>query len=108
MELDETTEQGAIRETWEETRARVEIEHLHGIYNIPQINQVYFVYKANMLSADFEITTESTEIKLVHPNDIPWDDLAFHVMKKALEQYISDEQPNSAGFYNDEIRFSKH
>ena len=107
MELGETTEQGAVRETWEETRAQVEIANLHGIYNIPQINQVYFIYKARMLSPDFELTLESTEIKLLGPNEIPWDEIAFTVMKKALQQYVNQEVPGNTGFYSEVIRFGK-
>ena len=88
MELGETTEEGAIRETWEETRAKVEIQHLHGIYNIPQIDQVYFIYLAQMQSPAYELTPESTQIELVRKEDIPWDDIAFAVIKKALQDYI--------------------
>lgn len=88
MEVDETTEQGAIRETWEEARSRVEITHLHGVYNIPRINQVYFFYIAKMLSPDFETTLESTEIKLCGKDEIPWEHLAFKVVDLALKQYV--------------------
>lgn len=95
MELDETTEQGALRETWEETRAKAEISHLHGVYNIPRINQVYFFYLAKMLSPHFETTPESTEIKLCRKEDIPWDNLAFRVIEVALEQYFSEEPHGS-------------
>lgn len=103
MEQGETTEEGAIRETWEETRAEVEIEHLHGIYNMPQINQVYFIYKAAMKSSTFETTPESTEIKLVEPKDIPWNSLAFTVMKKTLEQYVQNVPSGNRGFHHDVI-----
>lgn len=105
MELGETTEQGAARETWEETRAEVDIQHLHGIYNMPQINQVYFVYKANMKSPDFELTPESTEIKLVAPEDIPWDLLAFKVMHKALKQYVNNDPTGNDGIHHEVITF---
>ncbi len=87
MELGETTEQGAIRETWEETRARVDIDHLHGIYNIPHINQVYLIYRARMKTADFETTPESTQVELVDPAEIPWEQLAFRVMNRVLKEH---------------------
>lgn len=90
MELSETTEQGAIRETWEEAKAKVEITHLHGVYNIPRINQVYFFYLAKMLTPDFETTVESTEIKLYDKKDIPWNHLAFKVVDLALKQYVGE------------------
>lgn len=108
MELDETTEQGAIRETWEETRAEVEIERLHGVYNMPQINQVYFVYLANMLTPYFETTPESTDIQLLEHHEIPWDQLAFKVIKTALQQYVDDQPYGNNGVHHDVITFEKN
>ena len=48
MELHETTEQGALREVWEEARARAEIDALLAIYSIPEISQVHMIYRARM------------------------------------------------------------
>ena len=104
MEVNETTELGAIRETWEEAKASVEIVHLHGIYNIPRINQVYVFYLAKMLTPDFETTIESTEIKLYDKKDIPWDQLAFKVVDTALRQYLGkndDEKVHSPYFHSE-------
>lgn len=103
MELGETTEEGALRETWEETRANVQIERLHGIYNIPQIDQVYFMYLAQMRSPDFQTTPESTEIKLMHPDEIPWEDLAFKVIKKTLRQYVEDHETDYGDIFHSNI-----
>ena len=108
MELGETTEEGAVRETWEETRAQVDIKHLHGVYNIPEISQVYMIYLAQMRSPDFEVTPESTEIKLCLPNEIPWSDIAFWVMKMALEQYLGDDQPDYKQVFHRDLRFPDH
>ena len=52
MELGETTEQGALREVWEETLARAEIDALLGLYSIPEISQVHLIYRAHMLTPD--------------------------------------------------------
>lgn len=77
MELNETTEQGAIREVWEEARATVEIDALLAIYNLPQISQVHLIYRAHMLSPDFAAGPETTEAGLFAWEDIPWRDLAY-------------------------------
>lgn len=107
MELGETTEQGAIRETWEETRAKVTIERLFGVYNMPQINQVYFVYLADLTEPVFETTVESTEIKLLSPDEIPWDDIAFRVINTSLRQYVDDACTGRDGVHHDVVTFTK-
>lgn len=48
MELFETMEQGAARETREEAEAEIEIEQLYCMYNIPRIGQIYVLFKAQL------------------------------------------------------------
>ena len=48
MELYETMEQGAARETREEAEAEIEIEQLYCMYNIPRIGQIYVLFKAQL------------------------------------------------------------
>ena len=48
MENNETAAEGAARETWEETRARVRIVAPYRVYDLPFVNQVYIhVSRAN-------------------------------------------------------------
>lgn len=77
MELAETTEQGAVREVWEEAQARVELDGLLAIYNIPRISQVHMIYRARMLTPDFAPGLESTDVALFAWDEIPWDELAY-------------------------------
>ncbi len=88
MENNETTMQGAARETMEESQADVNIERLHGVYNIPRVNQVYFIYIGTMKTPHFGTTPESSEVALFNIEDIPWDDIAFRVIKKSLSHYL--------------------
>ena len=46
MENHETTEQAAIRETLEETCAKISIHGLYSLYSIPHISQVYMFFRA--------------------------------------------------------------
>ena len=55
----ETAEAGALRETWEEARAKPTLGHLHTIYSIPHINQVYMLYHAVLETAEFAPGPES-------------------------------------------------
>ncbi|CAA7623373.1 ADP-ribose pyrophosphatase [Magnetospirillum sp. SS-4] len=77
MELGETTEQGALREVWEEARARARISGLLSIYSIPEISQVHMIYRAEMLSDSFEPGPESLDAGLFTWDEIPWDHLAY-------------------------------
>ena len=94
MEQNETTEQGAARETIEESLATVDIVRLHGVYNIPHISQVYFLYVANIIDGHFGTTPESSEVALFDIEDIPWDDMAFNVVSQALREFITQSQHN--------------
>lgn len=88
MENGETLEEGALRETWEEAKAEVEIIKLHCIYNLPKANQVYFHFLAKMKSPNFQTTFESSEVALFKKNEIPWDDIAFSSTIFALEKFF--------------------
>jgi ADP-ribose pyrophosphatase YjhB (NUDIX family) len=85
MELNETTEQGARREVWEEAQADVEIDGLLAIYSIPEISQVHMIYRARMLSHDHAAGPESLEVGLFAWDDIPWDHLAYPNVRWSLE-----------------------
>lgn len=93
MENDETAENGAIREVFEETGIRVEITQLHTVYSVVPANQVYLIYRANAINTDFTLTLESTEIDFFEPSQIPWEEIAFNSNTYALQQFI--ENPHS-------------
>ncbi len=85
LELDETLAEGAVRETWEEARARVRIERLLGIYELPTIGQIYVIYRAAMTAPEFAPGPESSEVALFTWDEVPWDDLAFPSVTWALD-----------------------
>ena len=92
LELGESTVQGAVRETWEEAGARVQVIAPYAHFDIPYIGQAYIFYRARMLSPEYSAGTESLEVKWVPPSEIPWDALAFQVVRVSLEMYIQDQQ----------------
>ncbi|CCQ75038.1 NUDIX hydrolase [Magnetospira sp. QH-2] len=93
MEMNETIAEGAAREVWEEALAKIHIEGLLGIYEIPRIGQTYMIYRARMVSADCGPGPESAEVALVQWEDVPWDDLAFPSVKWALELHRQPPGP---------------
>lgn len=90
LENGESVEQCARRETMEEARAHLDDMLPYSLLNIAFIDQVYFIYRARLVNTDFRPGSESLEVKLVRPDDLPWDEIAFPVISKALELYCRD------------------
>ena len=90
LENGETIEQGAFRETEEETNTQVKMGHLYAIFDIPQIHQVYMLHLSEVVNEDFKATSESLEVKLFSKEEIPWDDLAFPFVPTVLKHYFED------------------
>ncbi len=91
MENGESTEEGAIRETYEEANAEIKgTLKLFSIYSIPSINQVHLFFKASLKDHGYKSGSESLEVKLFDYDNIPWDKLAFATVKKTLIHYLED------------------
>jgi ADP-ribose pyrophosphatase YjhB (NUDIX family) len=99
LENGETTEAGALRETLEEANARVEIETLFALYNIPHINQVYMLFRGRLLDLDFKPGAETLETRLYHEAEIPWSELAFASVRNTLIHYFNDRRRGQFGFH---------
>lgn len=87
MELNESTEQGAMREALEEACARIKIRRLLAVYNIPRISQVQLMYIADLVDPEIDAGVESEAVALMTWDEIPWDDLAFPTVRWALKHY---------------------
>ena len=92
MENDESATQGAMREALEEANARVEIEDLYTVYSIPHISQVYMMFRARLVDPDVSPGIESLEVKLVTEDEIPWDQLAFAMVRRTLQHFLEDRK----------------
>lgn len=92
MENDESTTEGAIRETMEEANAHVIISHLYTLTSIVHVNQVQMIYLAQMEKPEFAKSSESLEVRLFEESEIPWDQLAFPTIKNALNYYFNDRK----------------
>lgn len=87
LELNESPEQGAVREAWEEARARLVIDQLLATYAITRISQVQLIYRARLSSPDIAAGPESREVGLFTWDQIPFDDIAFPSVRWALEHF---------------------
>lgn len=93
LELGESVAQGAARETDEEAGADVVLGDLYCMYNLPRIGQVYMLYMAELREPVFaQSTSESLEVALFNEETIPWEQLAFRIMRRTLEHYFADRK----------------
>ncbi|HMJ50329.1 MAG TPA: NUDIX domain-containing protein, partial [Burkholderiales bacterium] len=99
LENHETTVQGAIRETWEEANARVEISMLYALYNVPHVSQVYLLFRGRLLDLNFRPGSESLEVQLFEEQQIPWEKLAFRTVRETLNAYFRDRRAGAFTFH---------
>jgi len=99
MELGETTEAGALRETDEEAGARIELEGLFTVLNVVRVGQVHFFYRARLRDTNFAPGPESIEARLFHEHEIPWSELAFRTVRETLERYFADRHRGAFGIH---------
>ena len=92
LENGETTEAGAIRETWEEARATVHVEDLYTLFSLPHISQVYMFYRGRLLEPAFEAGDETAAVGLFLEEEIPWSELAFPVVGQTLKHFFEDRR----------------
>jgi len=92
MENGETLAAGAARETIEEARARVDVGELYTVISLPQISQVYVMFRSRLLDLDFGPGPESLEVRLFHEDEIPWDRIAFRTIARTLRNYFLDRR----------------
>ena len=84
LENGETLASGAIRETLEEADARVAVGDLYAVISLPQISQVYMMFRARLLDLGFGPGPESLEVRLFDENEMPWESLAFRTIARTL------------------------
>jgi ADP-ribose pyrophosphatase YjhB (NUDIX family) len=89
MENNETMQEGAMREVMEETGISVTIERLVTAFTVKHYHQVHMHFLAEMHNTNWNLTTESIEIKLFAIDEIPWNEIAFQSNTFTLKNYIA-------------------
>ena len=94
MEIGETLQAAAARESWEEALARVEVGSLLAVVNVVHAHQVHVMFRARMTAPDYGAGAESLEVGLYRPEEIPWTEIAFPSVEFALRRYLEDSGGN--------------
>jgi ADP-ribose pyrophosphatase YjhB (NUDIX family) len=89
LELGESAQEGARRETEEETELRVEVGRLIGVYSRPHAGIVTIAFEASVVGGRPEPAAETSEVRAFAPDEIPWDEIAFSTAESALRDWVA-------------------
>ena len=103
LENGETLQQGAIRETKEETQADVNIIQPYTLFSLAHISQLYYLYIAELTKPEFGPTPESSEVALFSEEEIPWEEIAFPPVYKTLKYFFKDSKNGIFEYKEEEI-----
>lgn len=85
IDLGESTEEAARRETMEEIQLDVEIGSLVGVYSRATDRVMLVVYSATTNGDTPRTTDEAPTIQAFRPDELPWDEMAFWSTTEALK-----------------------
>jgi ADP-ribose pyrophosphatase YjhB (NUDIX family) len=88
VDLGETVEQAAQRETREEIQADVELTDLVGVYSRETERIVLIVFSAS-IQDEPQTTAEALQVQAFAPDEIPWEELAFWSTTNALKDFLA-------------------
>jgi 8-oxo-dGTP diphosphatase len=89
VDLGESAEDAARRETEEELGMAIELGPLIGVYSRGDDRVMLVVYRALALGPP-RTTEEAIEVRAFGPNELPWDELAFWSTELALRDAFPD------------------
>ena len=103
MENNETAGQGALRETLEESGAKVELGAPFTLISVPYVNQVHLFYLARVIDLEFKPGEESLEVALFEEQRIPWKEIAFRTVAATLRHWAADRKAGRFGFHAEDL-----
>lgn len=93
LEIDETAEEGAARETLEETGLVVQPTRVVGLYSRPPAAVVVVCYEACIIGGEIRTGPEALQVEPFAVEDIPWGGIAFRTTTWALRDWIRSARP---------------
>jgi len=98
LENGETLEQGAARETMEESGYRVDDLKPYAAVNIPSVDQVYFMFRCTLGEMLQAPGSESLEVALFELSEIFRHQIAFPSIHQVLLRYRDDKRDGAFPF----------
>lgn len=99
MENGESAEQAALRETWEESGVRARILAPYSIFNATTVNQVYLIFRAELVEINADAGPETLERRFFAPEELPWAELAYPSIQQILERRVREQALGRHGLY---------
>ena len=93
LEIDETVNEGAVRETLEEIGLIVEPGEIVGLYSRIEAAVVVLAFEARIAGGEIHTTPEALEVRAFRPEAIPWREIAFRTTTWALRDWIAIRHP---------------
>jgi len=103
LELGESTAEGALRETLEESGAEVELGPLFSVLNVVRVGQVHLFYRARMTSPHLDPGSETLEARLFDEDEVPWEQIAFRTVRETLLAFFADRRRGQFGLHTADI-----
>ena len=93
LEIDETVNEGAIRETLEEIGLVVEPGEIVGLYSRIEAAVVVLAFESRIVGGEARASSEALEVRAFRPEAIPWREIAFRTTTWALRDWIRMRHP---------------
>lgn len=91
----EAVTDAAIREAREECGIDIRLDALVNVHSYTGRVPVIIVYAATWLGGTLTIDEESLDARIVTPETVPWDALAFRSTREALGDYAGRTHPSA-------------
>lgn len=100
LENNESVEEGAIREAYEEAFAKIKINSLLAVYTLQHVNQVQILFHSELIDPEIKPGIESLEVGLFEWNEIYWDSIAFPSVTWALNNFKERQNLDTFKVFN--------
>jgi ADP-ribose pyrophosphatase YjhB (NUDIX family) len=93
LEVDETVNQAAIRETFEETGLLIEPGEIVGLYSRLEAAVVAIVFEARIVGGTARTSPEALEVRAFPPDAIPWSGIELATSRWAFRDWVRLRHP---------------